>query len=247
MKVHPIPAFTDNYIWCIEKNSNCVVVDPGEAKPVLDYLQEKGLELTGILVTHHHHDHMGGVDELLARFPVPVYASASGSYTFAHQPCAQGDRVALDSVGCEFRVLEIPGHTLDHIAYVGEGAVYCGDTLFAGGCGRIFEGTAEMMHASLQKLAALPAETQVYCGHEYTEANLAFAQTVDVNNAALKNRIAIETEKRQRHEPTLPSNIGLELETNPFLRGDSSDLAPDFLDREPVAVFRHVRELKDGF
>lgn len=220
MLVNPISAFTDNYIWSIEKNTNAVVVDPGDASVVLHYLKEKKLNLTGVLITHHHADHIGGVEELLQNFSVPVYAPASGDYGFPHVKCAEGDEVVLESVGAAFSVLEIPGHTLDHIAYLGEGAVFCGDTLFAGGCGRIFEGTPVMMFLSLQKLAELPKETLVYCAHEYTLANLAFAKTVDADNTYLKNRIENEGGKRKQGIPTVPSTIGLELETNPFLGVD---------------------------
>lgn len=217
MQINPIPAFTDNYIWSLENkfDNSSVIVDPGDAAVVLEYLEQNNRELSAILITHHHRDHIGGVEQLLRQVDVPVYAPAVGNYGFKHTPCSDNDIV---HVGCDLRVLAVPGHTLDHIAYVGEGFVFCGDTLFAGGCGRIFEGTAEMMHASLQKLAALPAETNVYCAHEYTLANLAFAQTVEPENMDLKERVAIEREKREQGLPTVPSTVGLELKTNPFLR-----------------------------
>jgi hydroxyacylglutathione hydrolase len=234
MIIHPIPAFSDNYIWCLRNETYAVIVDPGDSKPVLKYLHNHRLQLSAILITHHHADHIGGVDELLRHAPVPVYAPAAGQYAFVHQPCAQGDCVQLPRLGCELQVLDVPGHTLDHIAYVGDGLLFCGDTLFAGGCGRVFEGTYDMMYASLQKLAALPPETAVCCAHEYTLANLAFAQRVELNNEDLSERVIAEAAKRERGEPTVPSSIGLELKTNPFLRAEDG------------AEFARRRQLKDN-
>lgn len=255
MNIKPIAAFSDNYIWSIENNGCCVLVDPGDAAPVFAYLQKHNLQLTAILITHHHQDHVGGVADLLNRFPVVVYAPAAGDYSFVHRPVAEGDSVTLAEVGCKLTVMAIPGHTLDHIAYYNDQALFCGDTLFAGGCGRIFEGTAEMMYASLAKLSALPVSTQVYCAHEYTLNNLRFAQSIDTDNVDLCQRVAVEAAKRERGEPTLPSSVGLELKTNPFLsipsrrcgqhQAGSVNLSSE--NQDEVAVFAKLRELKDRF
>ena len=240
MPINAIKAFNDNYIWCMQYRDQAVVVDPGDPAPVLQYLQQNNLTLSAILITHHHHDHTGGVAELLKHFPVTVYAPANGNYDFKHHPVAEGDCLELTEVGCELTVMEVPGHTIDHVAYYNHDILFCGDTLFAGGCGRIFEGTPEMMYQSLMRLAALPAETKVYCAHEYTLSNLHFAQSVDPDNAELMQRIEIEAAKRERDEPTVPSTIGLELKTNPFL-------SLPLQDSDPVQRFAELRALKDRF
>ena len=254
MHVIPIKAFTDNYIWCAETKSQCVLVDPGDAAPVLAYLQKSKLSLSAILITHHHADHIGGVPDLLEKFPVPVYAPASGSYLFEHTPCADGDEIDVPGMDGLLQVMEIPGHTLDHIAYLGDGFVFCGDTLFAGGCGRIFEGTSSMMKASLDRLSALPPETIVYCTHEYTLANLAFAQHVDPSNVQLQKRLVVEQKKRDQGLPTLPTTIALEHATNPFLRAGALSPTDEMTQRypginwsDPVASFGAVRDMKDNF
>ena len=217
--VTPIPAFADNYIWAMVAGSRCVVVDPGEAAPVLKFLAERKLTLDAILVTHHHADHIGGVDELTARWPVPVYGPAAENIACVTHALHEGDAVALPAfVNEPFRVIEVPGHTRGHIAYVSGDILFCGDTLFAAGCGRLFEGTAAQLHDSLARLAALPENTRVFCTHEYTLSNLRFAIAVDANNSALAERVFVEQERRARNVPTLPSSIALERATNPFLR-----------------------------
>ncbi|WP_116364129.1 hydroxyacylglutathione hydrolase [Parahaliea mediterranea] len=254
LSISPIPAFNDNYIWLLEKASQAVVVDPGEAPPVLRALEERGLQLAGILITHHHFDHVGALPELLAIADVPVWGPHNPAIEQVSQRLGAGDRVTV--LGHDFDVLEVPGHTLDHIAYFHGGEqplLFCGDTLFAGGCGRVFEGTPAMMHASLQALAALPQNTLVYCAHEYTLANLAFARAVEPDNSALAQRATRAQELRQRNEPTVPSSIDLELATNPFLRCNTTALRNALSQQgrlegdSGAEVFATVRAWKDHF
>jgi hydroxyacylglutathione hydrolase len=218
----PIPAFADNYIWTLRSGGNAVVVDPGDAAPVLEYLDREKLALTAILATHHHNDHVGGVPSLVARYGVPVFGPARESIPERTRALGDGNEIDVPGLALRLRVMDIPGHTAGHIAFFGEvsgvPSVFCGDTLFAAGCGRIFEGTPEQMWSSLSALAALPAETQVYCGHEYTLANLRFALAVEPDNRDVWDRQAREQAKRDRGEVTLPSTIGDERRTNPFLR-----------------------------
>ena len=218
----PIPAFADNYIWTLRSGGNAVVVDPGDAAPVLAYLDREGLALTAILATHHHNDHVGGVPALVARYRVPVFGPARESIPERTRALAEGDEFDVPGLSLHLRAMDIPGHTAGHIALFGDvdgvPCVFCGDTLFAAGCGRVFEGTPQQMWASLSALAALPPETRVYCGHEYTLANIRFALAVEPHNADLWDRQAREQAKRDRGEPTLPSTVGLERLTNPFLR-----------------------------
>lgn len=218
MDIHPIPAFEDNYIWVLRTNDHVTVVDPGEANPVLRYLETSGAALYAILVTHRHGDHTGGIAEIVARYPVPVYGPAREAAEVVTHPLADGDRVVLPALGVDFNVLEVPGHTLGHVAYYRPGMLFCGDTLFGAGCGRVFEGTMVQMHASLARLAALPAETRVYCAHEYTQSCLRFAQTVEPANAAITVRRAAVARQRAAEQPSVPSTLAEELDTNPFLR-----------------------------
>ncbi|WP_116473998.1 hydroxyacylglutathione hydrolase [Zobellella maritima] len=219
-QICPIPAFNDNYIWLISKDNQAVVVDPGDAAPVMATLAERNLELAAILITHHHRDHTGGVERLLAHWPrAEVYAPAAEQLPAAGATALQdGDQVTLDALDLTLQVLAVPGHTLGHIAYYGEELLFCGDTLFSGGCGRLFEGSPEQMHASLSRLAALPDSTRVYCTHEYTQANLAFCHAVEPNNPELQDYLKKVAKLRQQGIPTLPSNIALEKAVNVFLR-----------------------------
>ena len=205
MDVVPVKAFKDNYVWTLRNATHAAVVDPGEARPVLDYLQREKLVLAAILATHHHPDHVGGIAELRRSFAVPVYGPKNEPIPTLTQPVAEGDRVAIPELGVNFSVLDIPGHTRAHIAYYGAGALFCGDTLFACGCGRLFEGTAEQMYASLAKLAALPDETKVYCGHEYTLANIGFAKAVEPGNSALEQRETRDRKRSEEHTSELQS------------------------------------------
>jgi hydroxyacylglutathione hydrolase len=258
IKVIPIPAFRDNYLWLFHRpgDSRAYVVDPGDARPVAAALAEHGLSLAGILITHHHPDHIGGIDALLRQWPVPVYGPAGGTVPQVTQPVGDEVWLTLDNQ-LTFRVMAVPGHTLDHIAYYceqTEGPVlFCGDTLFAGGCGRLFEGTAAQMYASLTTLRRLPNTTRVYCAHEYTLANLAFARAVESDNRALSDRIKNEQAKRERGEPTVPSTIGLEKTTNPFLRCDhdsvkqAAEAHSGQTLHAPEQVLAAVRQWKDSF
>jgi hydroxyacylglutathione hydrolase len=249
----PIPAFADNYIWLVQHDGSAAVVDPGDASPVIAYLDREGLELCAIVNTHHHGDHVGGNLGLLARWQVPVFGPASERIPGRTRALAEGDTVTLPGIGLALSVLDIPGHTSGHIACVGNGMVFCGDTLFAAGCGRLFEGTPAQMVASLDKLAALAPETRVYCGHEYTVANLRFALAVEPQSEALRVRLEREQAKRGRGEVTLPSTIAEERATNPFLRTADAAIriaairhaGRELPDR--VAVFAELRAWKNAF
>jgi len=255
MKLLALPAFADNYVWMLHDGQHAVVVDPGDAAPVEAALASRGLHLAGILVTHHHADHVGGVDELRDRHRAPVWGPAGERIPEPYQPVAEGDVVAV--LGRRFAVLDVPGHTAGHVAYLELDAgdaplLFCGDTLFSGGCGRLFEGTPAQMHASLSRLAALPGGTRVCCTHEYTLSNLRFAAAVEPTNAALSAYTDACRARRAAGEPTLPSTIATERAVNPFLRCT----APAVVEAarahgapagDEVAVFAALRGWKDGF
>ncbi|MDE2371612.1 MAG: hydroxyacylglutathione hydrolase [Burkholderiales bacterium] len=221
MNLAALPAFADNYIWMLHDGTRAVVVDPGDAAPVVEALQAQGLTLAGILVTHHHPDHVGGVDALRPLLRGPVWGPAREAIPAPFEPLREGDRI--DVLGLAFEVIDVPGHTAGHIAYAERGAaaaplLFCGDTLFSGGCGRLFEGTPAQMHDSLAKLAALPADSRVCCTHEYTLSNLRFARAVEPDNGDLADYQRHCSALRESGLPTLPSSIGLERRVNPFLR-----------------------------
>ncbi len=253
--ITPISAFEDNYIWLIRHQQHAIVVDPGDAQPVIEILREQQLTLTHILVTHHHADHIGGVDALLARWPmVQVYAPAKERYSFAHIAVSEGDDIHLSPYGLQLKVMEIPGHTLGHIAYYGQSLLFCGDTLFGAGCGRLFEGTAEQLYHSLQRLASLPSDTQVFCTHEYTQRNIDFALQFEPNNQALIARAAQTAQIRKKNLASLPSTIALELATNPFLRGFNQEIKlnlgfglAELENTNSLQVFTRLRQLRNTF
>jgi len=260
LEIVPLPAFQDNYIWTLRDGKNAAVVDPGEAGPVKQYLAREGLTLVAILATHHHPDHVGGIAELVAMKKVPVFGPKGEPIPELTHPVGQGDKVEIPELRSDatapvpsFDVLDIPGHTRAHVAYYGLESLFCGDTLFACGCGRVFEGTAQQMLDSLTKLAALPDATRVYCGHEYTLANIKFARAVDPGNSVLAAREEKVAKLRAAGLPSLPSTLGEERATNPFLRCAEPvviESANKYLGSrigDPVSVFAAIREWKNRF
>ncbi|MDF1485321.1 hydroxyacylglutathione hydrolase [Ramlibacter sp. H39-3-26] len=257
MTLIPLPAFSDNYIWMLRDGHQAVVVDPGDAEPVFEALRRDALQLSAILVTHHHADHVGGVAALHAHTGAAVYGPA---HEAVPQPCAGlSAGMHADMLGLRFEVIDVPGHTAGHIAYYcagypGAPLLFCGDTLFSGGCGRVFEGTPAQMLASLDRLAALPGATQVCCAHEYTLGNLRFARAVEPGNAELLHYSARCENLRAHGQPTLPSTIAQERAVNPFLRTQEAGVAAaahafdaHAPTRDRVAVFAALREWKNGF
>jgi len=257
-QIVPLNAFNDNYIWLLRRGDQAAVVDPGDAAPVLAYLDQQQLNLCAILATHHHGDHIGGIEELRARYEVPVFGPAGEPIELLTHPLTDGALIELPQLGAVFEVLAVPGHTRAHIAYYGRNRspcdpLFCGDTLFACGCGRIFEGTPRQMHRSLARLAALPDATRIYCAHEYTQANIRFALAVEPENAELLARAEAVADLRAAHRPTLPTTVGMELAVNPFLRC----AVPAVIEAarrhsgkaltQPEEVFAAIREWKNHF
>jgi hydroxyacylglutathione hydrolase len=254
IEIVPVPAFADNYLWVLREGNHAAVIDPGDHRPVVDYLARHSLALTAILCTHHHADHVGGVEALLELAgEVPVFGPATERIPARTVALSEGMQVQVPGMDMAFEVVDVPGHTAGHIAYVGHSTLFCGDTLFAAGCGRLFEGTALQMTNSLAKLRALSPDTLFYCAHEYTLSNLRFARAVEPDNPAIVARLVSETARRARGEPTLPATIGGERATNPFLRWDVGtviDSAQRRAGRDLAAaheVFGVLREWKNNF
>ena len=254
INIEPIKAFDDNYIWLMTTNEGSIVVDPGENINLLKVIEKKNIKLDAILITHHHYDHTGGIEELLIKYPnLKVYGPNNNVDLIKSR---LGDGELLNVIGIDFEVIEIPGHTLDHIAYYANinnsPVLFCGDTLFAGGCGRVFEGTFDQMYDSLMKLKKLPKNTRIYCGHEYTINNLKFAKAVEPDNIDLIIRYDEALDLRKNNIPTLPSTISIELKTNPFLRADENNVQKiishkfktGFSEKE---IFSALRQWKDNF
>ena len=261
IRITALPAFVDNYIWLVERAGYAVVVDPGDARPVLQILQSRQLKLAAVLATHHHLDHVGGIAQIVAAHPAPVFGprGEAARIPTLTERVGDGDRVKIPELDMECEVLEIPGHTLGHIAYhcprtaTEPARLFCGDTLFSAGCGRLFEGTAQQLHNSLQRLNALDAATEVYCMHEYTLANLAFAGTVEPQNADVASHRQRVQELRSRGLPSLPSTLDLERRVNPFLRVGEPAIMAALTARlghappDPTSAFAALRTWKDGF
>jgi hydroxyacylglutathione hydrolase len=254
LNVEPIPAFDDNYIWLLREadRAGVAVVDPGDADPVIERLRAAGLDLAAVLITHHHQDHIGGVADLLAHWPDALVAAPNDRrIAKATRRVGEGDSVAIPGFETRFDVIEVPGHTSTHIAYLADGVLFCGDTLFAAGCGRVFDGTFEQLAASLRRISELPPRTLCYCAHEYTLANLGFAAWVEPDSTALADRTEQARRLRDAGEPTVPSTLALELATNPFLRtaepaviSAAEGFAGERL-TDQTAVFSALRRWKD--
>lgn len=252
LTINPLAAFEDNYIWslCQPDNPFCVVVDPGDAEPVLKFLQQQQKSLYAILITHHHPDHTGGIAQLQQAWPdvrIIGPAAEAAKIPLLTEQVQQGDLVQLSSFNYNFKVIDLPGHTLGHIGFYSKPYLFCGDTLFSGGCGRLFEGTAAQLHHSLQKLAALPADTIVYCTHEYTLANLRFALSVEPDNQALQDYQRHCQRLRQSDKATLPTDLATEQQINPFLRCENKALQQRYQQDTAVGLFSQLRAMKDQF
>ena len=253
INIEPIEAFSDNYIWLVTTNEGSIVIDPGESSKTIELLKKRNLNLKAILITHHHFDHTGGIDEVKLFSSTKVYGPKNDiSSIDVRVEVGQ----ALSLIGIDFEIIELPGHTMDHIAFYtnnnGNPLLFCGDTLFAGGCGRVFEGTFEQMHESLMKLKSLPANTKVYSGHEYTTANLSFAKEVEPLNKNIISRYNEVLKLRKEGIPTLPTTIEIELRTNPFFRCDVEEIQDSLLkkfniERNEQEIFKALREWKDNF
>jgi hydroxyacylglutathione hydrolase len=254
IQVRGVSAFDDNYIWLIgvPGRREIAIVDPGDEEPVLAILEKEHLIPVALLITHHHHDHTGGVEALVTRFGMPVYGPSRERIPALTHPLRDGDSIQLPALGLTFMVMETPGHTRGHLCYHGHGALFCGDTLFTAGCGRLFEGTAQQMHASLSRIAALPDDTLIYCAHEYTLDNLRFAQVAEPANQATHDRWLATQQARAAGLPTVPAPLALEKATNPFLRCAVPTLieAAAKFAGHPLAdgaeVFAAVRRWKDS-
>lgn len=253
LHIQAISAFDDNYIWVIHNHTHCVVVDPGQAEGVLRYIHQHQLTIAAILVTHHHYDHTGGVMELKATSDCPVYGPDNSEVASVTNTCRDGDVVHIDALDLTFDVIACPGHTLDHIAFYAQPWLFCGDTLFSAGCGRMFEGTAPQFMQSLLKLASLPGDTQIYCAHEYTEANLRFAAAVEPDNKAIEQHQQRVAQLRAQGKPSLPSVLTTELSINPFLRCAKQSVKDAAQTRAQTSlhdisdVFACIRHWKDTF
>lgn len=253
LHIEPIPFLRDNYAWTIHDGTDAIVVDPGEASPILAWLEQRRIRLAAILVTHHHGDHAGGIADLARRHAPRVIGPAGGQIAGITQSVEDGETLSFSRPDCHFQVIALPGHTLDHLGYLGQGHLFCGDTLFSCGCGRLFEGTPAMMQRSLARLAALPDETLICCAHEYTLANLAFARSLEPENIELAEW---ETEVRRLRalgKPSLPVSLGDEKRRNPFLRWDDGRIRKivethlTHSNPEAHEIFSVVRNLKDVF
>ena len=254
INIEPIQAFDDNYIWLMTTNEGSIVIDPGENINLLKTIEQKNIKLNAILITHHHNDHTGGIEELLIKYPYLKVYGPNNNIDSIKSRLIDGE--LLNVIGIDFEIIEIPGHTLDHIAYFANinnsPILFCGDTLFAGGCGRVFEGTFDQMYESLMKLKKLPQNTKIYCGHEYTINNLKFAKAVEPDNIDLITRYNNVLDLRKNNIPTLPSTLSIELKTNPFLRADKINVKNIISKKFKTGInekeiFSALRQWKDNF
>jgi hydroxyacylglutathione hydrolase len=253
INIEPVKAFNDNYIWLVTTYEGSIVIDPGESKDLINFIDKNGYKLEAIFITHHHFDHTGGIDDLRARDGIDVYGP-NNNIDSINKRLKEGDKVSI--IGLEFEILEVPGHTLDHIAYYcennGSPLLFCGDTLFSAGCGRVFEGTFEQMYHSIQKLKNLPKNTQIYCGHEYTINNLEFAKTVEPFNKDIISSYNNALNLQNNDIPTLPALLSTELKINPFLRSDIREVQANIMDKFKTNkveedIFTAIRQWKDIF
>ena len=254
LKISPINAFSDNYIWLIQTNEGNTLVDPGDSKPIISTIDKLGITIDDILITHHHFDHIGGLELLKPLIKGSVIGPKNNAIDLLDKQVGEGD--IIESIGLQFSVFEVPGHTLDHIAFYSETekeVLFCGDTIFSGGCGRVFEGTFEQMNHSLEKLISLPSKTEIYCAHEYTLSNLQFALMAEPDNVDLKEYELNSKNKREKNIPTIPTTLGQELQINPFLRVAETSLREaisDKLDHSNITsnaeVFGFLRSWKDS-
>ena len=251
-----IPAFSDNYLWALVNNDGyCAIVDPGDAAPVIEFLDKHNYTLTDILLTHHHSDHIGGVETLLKTYNnINVYGPSTSRFTMVTQPCNDSQTISLTKLNIELTVMEVPGHTIDHVCYFDNQNAFVGDTLFSAGCGRLFEGTPEQMHHSLTKISQLDKNTNIYCAHEYTLANVDFALTVDPHNQELLDYAAETKQQRANNISTIPTRLSTQLTINPFLRSANSTLKQSVKDKfavtgaiTEVECFTYLRKWKDSF
>jgi hydroxyacylglutathione hydrolase len=249
----PLPAFEDNYIWVLHDARHAVAVDPGDPAPLVAFLNAHRLALAAVLITHHHRDHTGGSTLLRQRYDCAIYGPENPRIPAITHRVHGGDTVTIPELGLHFEVLATPGHTLDHLSYIGQGCLFCGDTVFGCGCGKLFEGSPAMMATSLDAILTLPDSTRVCCAHEYTLSNIDFAKTVDGDNPALLERERSDRALRARGQPTVPSTLALEKATNPFLRFHTPDMkafAARYLNRpdpKPAEVFGAIRAAKDAW
>ncbi len=253
LSIKPIKALSDNYIWLVTTNEGSIVIDPGEPKQIIDLVKSNEIDLEGILITHHHYDHTNGIEEILKYKKVEVYGPKNNLNSITKR-VKQND--VFNLIGLKFEVIETPGHTLDHIAFYclkdEKSILFCGDTLFSGGCGRVFEGTYSQMYESLKKLSKLPEDTQIFCGHEYTSSNLQFACAVEPNNQFIREYNQEIIEKTKNGEPSLPSSLKIEHMINPFIRCNEENLIDNINKKfgevsSEIEIFSTLRKWKDDF
>ena len=255
INIQYIPIFKDNYIWLIVNNQEgkVIAIDPGDAKPLLQFLKTHQLKLEAVLITHHHFDHTNGIEALKNAFDINIYGPKNEDIRGLTHAVDESDKLLFSCLNTPFTILNIPGHTLHHIAYLLPNMIFCGDTLFSAGCGRIFEGTAEQMYHSLQTIAALPDPTNVYCTHEYTLQNLKFAELVEPNNANIQTALTRAIKAHEAKVPTLPTQIREEKKINPFLRCHQEAIKKSVEDHtglkldSELDVFKYLREWKNLF